>query len=72
MEGHSATIKTKCNRSRSVEIGNWKFGLHAFVRLMNALNWGPSVSIITWYSVAFDADKTFLLMSFRNHDLVSP
>jgi len=23
--------KKKCNRSRNVEIGNWKFGLHAFV-----------------------------------------
>jgi len=54
-----------------VEIGNWKFGLHAFVLLMNVFNLGPSFSTIALYSVAFDSDKTFLLMNFRNHDLVS-
>ncbi len=53
-------------RSRNVEIRNWKFGLHAFVLLMNAFNFGPSYSIIALYSVAFDSDKTFLLISFRN------
>ena len=54
-----------------LENKNWKFGLHAFVLLMNAFNFGPSLSTIALYSVAFDSDKTFLLMSFRNHDLVS-
>ncbi len=27
-----------CKRSRNAEIRNWKFGLHAFVPLMNAFN----------------------------------
>jgi hypothetical protein len=34
---------------------------------MNAFNFGPGFSTIALYSVAFDSDKTFLLMSFRNH-----
>ena len=38
---------------------------------MNAFNFGPSFSTIALYSVAFDSDKTFLLISFRNHALVS-
>jgi len=38
---------------------------------MNALSFGPSLSMIALYSAAFDSDKTFLRMSFRNHDLVS-
>jgi hypothetical protein len=42
-----------------LENRNWKFGLHAFVRLMNAFNWGPSFSTIALYSVTFDSDKTF-------------
>ncbi|OEU53854.1 MAG: hypothetical protein BA868_02960 [Desulfobacterales bacterium C00003106] len=54
-----------------LENRNWKFGLHAFVLLMNAFNFGPSLSTIVLYPLAFDSDKTFLLMSFRNHDLVS-
>lgn len=54
-----------------LENRNWKFGLHTFVLFMNAFNFGPSLSTIALYSVAFDSDKTFLLMSFRNHDLVS-
>ena len=60
-----------CKRSRNIEIRNWKLGLHAFVLLMNVFNFGPSFSTIALYSVAFDSDKTFLLMNFRNHDLVS-
>jgi len=54
-----------------LENRNWKFGLHAFVVLMNAFNWRPSFSTIALYSVAFDSDKTFLLMSLRKHDWVS-
>jgi len=53
-----------------LENRNWKFGLHASVLLMNAFNWGPSFSTIAFYSVIFDSDKIFLLMSFRNHDFV--
>ena len=38
-----------------------KFGLHAFfVLLINAFNFGPSLSTIALYPVAFDSDKTFL------------
>jgi len=56
-----------------LENRNWKFGLHAFILLMNAFNFRPSFSIIalysvafdTLYSVAFDTDKTFFLISFR-------
>jgi len=43
----------------------------ACVLLMNAFNFGLSFSTIALYSVALDSDKTFFLMSFRNHDLVS-
>jgi len=48
-----------------------KFVLHAFVPLMNTFIFGPSFSTIALYSAAFDSDKTFLLMIFRNHNLVS-
>ena len=44
-----------------LENRNWKFGLHAFVLLMNAFNFGPSFSTIALYSIAFDSDKPFLL-----------
>ncbi|MEA2102221.1 MAG: hypothetical protein U9P80_06560, partial [Thermodesulfobacteriota bacterium] len=54
-----------------LEIGNWKLGLYAFVLLTNAFNFGPSFSTIALYSIALDSDKDFLLVSFRNHDLVS-
>ena len=54
-----------------LENKNWKFSLHAFVLLMTAFDFEPGFSIIALYSVAFDSDKTFLLISFRNHDLVS-
>jgi hypothetical protein len=30
-----------------LENRNWKFGVHAFVLLMNAFNFGPSSSTIT-------------------------
>ena len=50
---------------------DWKFSPHDFVLLMNAFNFGPSFSTIALYSAAFDSDNTFLLMSFRNHALVS-
>jgi len=33
---------------------NWKFGLHAFVLLINAFNFGPSFSTIAFYSVVPD------------------
>ena len=47
-----------------IENRNWKFGLHAFVLLINAFNFGPSFSIIVLYMyyVAFDSDKTFFLI----------
>ncbi len=67
----SVRIKVSVHGTLKLENRNWKFGLHAFVLLMNAFNFGPSFSIIALYSVAFDSDKTFLLISFRNHDFVS-
>ena len=67
----SIKIGVPVHETLKLENRNWKFGLHAFVLLMNAFNLGPSLSTIVLYSVAFDSDKTFLLMSFRNHDLVS-
>ena len=37
-------VLIKGKRSRNAEIKNWKFGLHAFVLLMNTFNFGPSSS----------------------------
>ena len=64
-------VTSICSRSRYVEIGNLKLGVYALVQFMNVFNFGPSLFMITLYSVAFDSNKTFLRMSFRNHDLVS-
>jgi len=52
-----------------LENRNWKFGLHAFVLLMNAFNFGPSFLTIVLYSVSFDSDNTFplTLLPICNH-----
>ena len=51
-QGHEDTkkrqisIKVSVHRTLKLENRNWKFGLHAFVLLMNAFNFGPSFSTI--------------------------
>jgi hypothetical protein len=41
---------------RKLEIRNWKFGLHAFVLLMNVFNFGPSFSTIAFIFTAMLSD----------------
>ena len=63
------TVFYEIGEELKVEIINWKFGLHAFVLLMNAFNFGPSFSTIVLYSVSFDSDNTFplTLLPVCNH-----
>jgi hypothetical protein len=42
----SQSFIVSIHRTLKLENRNWKFGLHVFVLLMNAVNLGPSFSTI--------------------------
>jgi hypothetical protein len=46
MVNMSQSFIVSIHRTLKLENRNWKFGLHVFVLLMNAVNLGPSFSTI--------------------------
>ena len=43
---NNSVFSVSVHGTLKLENRNWKFGLHAFVLLMNAFNFGPSFSTI--------------------------
>jgi hypothetical protein len=58
--GYELKYIVSVHRTLKLEIRNWKFGLHAFILLMNVFNFGPSFLTIALIFAAMLSDDRII------------